>query len=96
MTNPTVFTIGNKAKDAFWNVVEDTLVEIFGLPRHDAHQKSRDLRTRIELPLPGIDNLSEIFYHNEPFYIACDIAEKELDPVHFDPRYEAILKRHKW
>ena len=96
MTNPAVFTIGTKAKDAFWNVVEDTLVEIFGLPRHDAHQKSIGLRVRIEAPLPGIDPSCEIFYHTEPFYVACNIVEKELDPAHYDQQYEAILHRHNW
>ena len=96
MINSTVFTIGKKAKDAFWNVVEDSLVEIHGLPRHEAHQRCMDLRTRIESPAPGIGTLSEIFYHAEPFYVACDIAEKDLEPSQYESQYDAILERHNW
>ncbi len=96
MINSTVFTIGKKAKDAFWNVVEDCLVEVHGLPRQDAHQRSMDLRTRIESPLPGIGISSEIFYHADPFDVACDIVGNQLDILQYFPQYDPILERHNW
>jgi len=94
MKNPTMSAIPEKAKDAFWAVVEDCLVEIFGLKKQDAHQKSIGLRTRVEVPQPGIFN--EIFYHAEPFYVACDIAGKELDVSSYQSQYDNLLSRHNW
>ena len=80
-------------KNAFWGAVEDCLVEIHGLQRAEAHQKREDLRQRIESPQPGLSSV--LIYHAEPFYVACDLVEKELEPSQY-PLYEAILERHHW
>jgi hypothetical protein len=86
--------IDSKAKDAFWDVVEDCLVEIHGLSKPAAHQRSVDLRARIESPPTGMS--SEIFYHAEPFDVACDIAGRQLDLSHYRFQYDYILNRHNW
>ena len=86
--------IAPKAKDAFWDVVEDCLVEIHGLAKPDAHKRSMDLRTKIESPPTGMS--SEIFYHAEPFDVACDIAGSQLDLSQYRLQYDLILNRHNW
>lgn len=86
--------IGSKAKDAFWDVVENCLVEFHGLSKRDAHLKRVDLRTHIESPPTEMS--SEIFYHAEPFDVACDIAESPLDLSQYRSRYDQILNRHNW
>ena len=86
--------IALKAKDAFWDVVEESLVEIHGLAKPDAHKRSMDLRTRIESPPTGMS--SDIFYHAEPFDVACDIAGRQLDLSQYRLQYDLILNRHNW
>ena len=86
--------IDARAKDSFWGVIEDCLVEVHKLSRADAHAKTNDLRTRIERPPPGIS--SEPFYHEEPFDIACDLAGRELKLSRYRKQYDAILKRSNW
>lgn len=83
-----------QARDSFWEVVEDCLVEIHQLPRVDAHARRNTLRTRLEQPPPGIS--SEIVYHAEPFDVACNIAGKQLDLSQYWSQYEPILNRHNW
>jgi hypothetical protein len=82
------------AKDAFWDVVEECLIEIHGLSQSEAHRRSADLRTRIESPPSGMS--SDIFYHAEPFDVACDIVGKPLDLSQYRPQYEPILSRNNW
>jgi hypothetical protein len=81
-------------KDEFWNVVKDCLENIHRMNGYDAERKSEDLRRRIESPPPGIS--SEIFYHAEPFDVACDIAETYLDLQSYRNPYDQILARHYW
>lgn len=86
--------IDPKVKDRFWDVVEDCLVEIHRFSKHDAHKKSLDLRARIESPPSGM--ASDIFYHTEPFDVACDIAGSQLDLSQYRPQYNPIASRHHW
>ena len=86
--------IDSKAKDAFWSAVEDCLVEIHGLARPDAHNRSMDLRARIESPPTGMS--SESFYHSEPFDVACDIAGKYPPLSQYRPLYDRILDHYNW
>lgn len=83
-----------QAKDAFWNVVQDCLVEIHGLSLFEAIQKSRDLRTQIETTATRMS--SEMIYHAEPFEVACDLAGKHLNLTSLHAQYEVILSRHHW
>lgn len=97
-------------KHEFWEVVADCLVEFHGSSSLRAKVKSKKLRARIEAPPPNID--SEVFYHNEPFDIAYDIAElpsnvqegltkaqmtkRQKMYLQYRQQYERILMRHKW
>jgi hypothetical protein len=81
-------------KDAFWQAVEDCLIDIHGLSPSDAHRRGRDLRAEIESPPPGLS--SDIFYHAEPFDVACELAGNQLDISQYRSQYDLILDRHHW
>ena len=86
--------IDTKAKDVFWEVVEECLIVIHGFSKPEAYRRSLDLRTRIEAAPAGMS--SDVFYHAEPFDVACDIAGKQLDLAQYRGQYEPILQRHNW
>jgi hypothetical protein len=93
-------TLDQRAKNAFWNVVEECLIEFHQLPRVTAHKKSKDLRARIEsLPREMSSNIREDIddiYHDEPFYVACDVARRQLDLKEYYSRYAQILDKYDW
>lgn len=86
--------INPQAKDAFWHVVEECLTAMHGLSQQDAHGKSLALRARIDEPPSGMS--SDIFYHAEPFDVACDLVGRQLDLSEYRPHYEPILSRNNW
>jgi hypothetical protein len=83
-----------RAKDCFWRVVEDCLVEFHQLARPDAQTQSKQLRAILDQPPPGVTRTA--VYHSEPFDVACNVAGRELDLSNYRGRYEAILQRHNW
>jgi hypothetical protein len=84
--------INKKQKDAFWTVVEKCLLEFHHIPETKAHTKTQALRTRIEQAPRSVS--PSALYHAEPFDVACDIANQELDLSKYWPQYEAILKQY--
>lgn len=83
-----------QTKDAFWGVVEDCLVEIHKLAHVDAQARVSNLRNKVDQPPVGLS--SEIIYHDEPFDVACDLANKRLSLPQHRNQYDAILQRHNW
>jgi hypothetical protein len=86
--------IRQQDKNAFWTVIEDCLVEIFGLMRPDALFRSQKLRDVIEAT-PDRRH-GAIFYHTEPLDVAHDIAGRQVDLSQVQEKYQAILARHNW
>jgi hypothetical protein len=86
--------IDTKAKDTFWEVVEECLITIHGLAKLEAHRRSLDLRIRIEGTPSGMS--SDVFYHAEPFDVACDIAGKQLNLSQYRRQYDSILQQYNW
>jgi len=86
--------IKQKAKDEFWAIVEECLVEIFDVAGPEAARKSRKLRKTIEQSPP--EQYGDIFYHAEPIHVAEDIVGRQGDLSSCRDRYEAILARHEW
>jgi hypothetical protein len=86
--------IQKQDKNAFWNVVKDCLVEIYGLTPRDACVRSQKLRGSIE-ETPD-RRYGSIFYHAEPLEVANDIAGKKIDLVKAQHKYQAILAKHNW
>lgn len=72
----------------FWNVVVDCLVKFHNWKteqsKTEVHKYQEQLKSNI------------LIYHEEPFSIACEIADKKLDIATYTSRYEQILKRRKW
>jgi hypothetical protein len=83
-----------RVKDGFWGAVVDCLVEFHNMARADAASQSDELRHKLDNPPPGL--MDNLYLHEEPCYIACDIAETELDLDPLYPQYELILQRHDW
>lgn len=83
-------------KEAYWAIVIDCLERFHGFTHRQALSASRDLRDVIESPRyqdappPGYD--SELFYHNEPFYVACDVAGRELDLHEHRAEYDMLVR----
>jgi hypothetical protein len=90
--------IDTKARQAFWEVVEDCLVTFHQENQFSAHLKSQDFRKEVET---GAYPTDDLIYHEEPFDIACAIAqtpEADVDQL-FDQSfsaYETILKTRGW
>lgn len=91
--NLNLSLIDPHTRSEFWEVVRECLIELHGLSQFEALQRSHDLRKQIETP-PGLN--SDLFYHNEPFQVACDITGQQFDLAQYCARYEAILQRHGW
>lgn len=89
-------------KDAYWDAVSECLVDLFGVPKQDAQDLSRDRRALVDLAPRHLR--SDIFYHREPFDVASSLASSRLPTANrpsstlVDPairgHYESILKRH--
>jgi hypothetical protein len=87
--------IDTQAKNSFWSVVEDCLVEFHGFSQCDAHSRSEKLRKELENPQTGIVR-GDLVYHDEPFEIARRIAQSDLDLSSQNRgQYEGILRRHR-
>lgn len=80
------------AKDAFWKIVRDTLVEIHGLSVRVASDRVRTVRKRTEArATPG--HLS-ITYHAEPFDVACRLAGQDVRWEDHRDAYVRVVARH--
>lgn len=93
--------IATWAKDAFWRVVEDCLVEIHGWPPRQARDRAGELRAHVESIPFGLS--PDMVYHAEPFDVALDLAGVEAGAVDYEDawqrhaaHYEAIRNRHRW
>jgi hypothetical protein len=101
MTQPTRgIDLSPSQRSAFWQAVEDCLVEFHAKKRPNALQKTAELRREFEAPPPGIDG--DLIYHSEPFYVACEIAGM-LDPRKQEKllesnqiKYDSLLKSDGW
>jgi hypothetical protein len=81
------------AQDRFWTVVRTCLIDFHGLSATDAELRSAELRHKIESPPTGLS--SDIFYHAEPFDVACDLSDHQLDLARYSSRYKRILAQNK-
>ena len=75
----------------YWRLVEECLVELHGLSRKDAKARWRDDRRRLERD--GGPAVAELVYHDEPLYVANDLAGRDLDDRAVAAAYRAIQER---
>jgi hypothetical protein len=88
--------VGTKLATEYWAVVEDCLVQFHGFKRSDAAAKVTSLQKRLaqistEIMLSDFDDM---IYHEEPWYIACNLADKDMPLKPHRTEYEAILKQN--
>lgn len=84
----------------FWDIVVECLMKFHNLTPSEAHQKAIELRSRLrksDRP-EAMVYPSGMVYHEEPFYIACNLAGRQLKLLNseYQERYNAILQRHRW
>jgi hypothetical protein len=84
--------ITESLKNAFWAAVAECLAEFHGRKLTEAKLAVFDLRARVENPPEEID--SDLVYHSEPFYVACDLAGEVLDIGLYAKEYDEILERN--
>ena len=93
-------TIDPAAKDSYWRVVEECLVQFHGFDPLRAINEGRAARRRFEAAPPGVSG--DLIYHTEPFYTACDLAgladlkEQERLLANRRPDYDLILSANDW
>jgi len=77
-------SVADDAKEEFWAVVRDCLHEFHKLNRVMTRRKAAHFRKNIEAMRKEI---TELFYHSEPFDVACDIANHPLNLEKYLDRY---------
>ena len=82
----------------FWDVVAECLIVFHDLDETAAHKKTKELRRRLK-GLDRPDDMvmpSQLVYHEEPFYIACNLVNNQLDLIQHHEEYKAILAQYGW
>ena len=88
------------ARNAFWEVVEECLVEFHQESRPVAQLTALAFRRQLESPPVGIDG--DPIYHEEPFYVACQLAgqydARSMDNLlqNNNAKYQSLLAKHDW
>ena len=78
--------IPTDAQDRFWSVVRDCVREFHAKASPTILRKVNRLRKKVEsLPLPEMD----LFFHSEPFDVACRLAGH---PLNVEDHLEGYLK----
>ncbi|MBI4311855.1 MAG: hypothetical protein HY681_08735 [Chloroflexi bacterium] len=85
MTDTKLLVLG------FWDAVIECLVQFHKKDYGEAYLLALDLRRRLAAVGARLDEI-DIFYNEEPFYVACTLAGQELDAHDYWERYEAILE----
>ena len=93
--------VGTTLTAGFWGAVEDCLIEFHHIPRNDAAQKVTDLWRRLANITSTKSSSSEcqpafddMIYHEEPWYLACNLANEEIPLEPYREAYEQILKQN--
>jgi hypothetical protein len=81
-----------RVKDAFWGTVRDCLIRLHGLTPGAAQELCAQYRREVESRPRGL--AQNIFYHNEPFDVACDLSGRELDFAAHREEYERIAEEN--
>jgi hypothetical protein len=87
-------------KSSFWAIVADCLKQVHGVGPLEAGGMVESLRKKIESPPVGISG--EMIYHDEPFFVACDLAgEHDIESKNKTMKRNratdtSILSKHGW
>jgi hypothetical protein len=94
--------LDSAVKNAYWLVVRDCLIDLFGVAAGDAAFLSSDFRTKLEsAPKSARDDIT---YHEDPFLVAESLSRRpglstKVPPPNIDDpailnAYESIMARH--
>ena len=96
--------IGANAAAEFWAAVQDCLVQFHNMPAKEAALKVTETWRRISnvsIPPSPSDALSgevlifeDMIYHEEPWYVACNIANTQKDLGQYWMAYEQVLRNN--
>jgi hypothetical protein len=81
-----------RLKDAYWEVVIDSLVAFHGYSLMTARTRAAGLRDRICEDASGAAE-PDIIYHAEPFHVASDLAGARLSLADHRQEYSQILEQ---
>jgi len=80
---------------SFWAAVQDCLVEFHHLERGVAAAQVTSLWRRLPKgPSGDGPSFEDMIYHEEPWYIACNLAGTELPLRQYQPACHDLLKRN--
>jgi hypothetical protein len=80
----------------FWKTVEDCLIGIHEMDKHEARRRVGEFRKGLPISVHP-DRQGEVnlmIYHEEPYYIACDIAQADVPLEEHKKEYDDIRRRH--
>jgi hypothetical protein len=87
--------ISESFKDIYWTRVAACLVTFFGWPPEEVRQRVTE--SRVQLDAEPDEEVEALAYHDEPFYVARDLAgcdhRIDLDNPERATMYDAILDR---
>lgn len=88
----------------YWTVVEDCLVKFHSFSREDAVKRVRDYLNRLathlaSLPWNAVNSeeqhkYDDMIYHEEPWYVACNLAQTQIPIESYVAAYHEILRRN--
>lgn len=88
-------------KAEFWAAVEDCLVQFHQFAEARAREEVRNLWRRLAQPsipedtgIEGYQPFEDMIYHSEPWYIACNLAGRDIPLDSHKMEYDKILKNH--
>jgi hypothetical protein len=84
-------------QESFWAAVRECLVRFHDFPDIEAVRTVAEFRSRLEEAPPGVP--LDMVYHAEPFDVACDLADHEIDRAEVEAEYMDLLQRtakHAW
>jgi hypothetical protein len=80
----------------FWATVEQCLIIFHNLDHIKAAEKVTSLWRRLPHSAgreDGEPSFDDMIYHGEPWYIACDLAGREIALEQYRPAYESLLRQ---
>ena len=78
----------------FWHSIIECLVQFHNYPIQNALEQVYEYYLKLRLRLTKKD--FELVYHEEPFSVACEIAQKNIDITNHLENYEQILMEAGW
>ena len=82
---------------AFWSSVIECLVDFHEIPLAEARQQVDGFKARLrKAPERLREDINVLTYHDEPFHVACGLAQRKLEIREHQEPYQRILDRQGW